>query len=94
MSKLRTTYRICTYGDYGVIERKIINLQCSYKYKIFWIEKIGWETIFSVFEKDLPSVKTKNELLKVMTDLWLKNRKTTLPSRLKSKVIKKLEYSK
>lgn len=94
MSKLRITYEIGEYGEYGATKRKIINLQCSFKYKIFWVERIGWETIFHEFEEELPNIKHENELLKVMTNLWLKKRKETLPSRLKSKIINKLEYSK
>ncbi len=89
MSKLRVTYRI---ADNGVIEKKIINLQFSYKFKIFWLEIFVWETIFSIPEENIPPIKTNDELLKIMTDLWLEERKKTLPTRLKNKVINKLDY--
>lgn len=93
MDRLRLTYRIGSFGEYSEIEMKFVNLQCSYKYKIFWIEMIGWKTIFSIREDKLPSFKNDKELLKIMTDLWLNDRKSSLPHRVKQKVINKLEYS-
>ena len=93
MDRLRLTHRIGNFGEYAEIEMKFVNLQCSYKYKIFWMEMIGWKTIFSIREDKLPPFNNKKNLLKIMTDLWLKERKETLPTRLKQKVVNKLEYS-
>jgi hypothetical protein len=92
MNRLKVTYKLDSFGDYGEVLRKRIILQCSFKYKIFGKTFTHWEDIYHIYENDLPDIKNEKELLNVMVDLWMKKRKETLNLRIKEKVLNNLEY--
>jgi len=95
MNRLRIKYRIGSFGEYGEIERKIICLECSFKYKFLWMKKTNWVVIFEIQERNLPQlslIKNYDNLLKIMTDLWLNERERTLNDRVKKKLINNLQH--